>query len=495
MELWGGQSAPKAHSPASATVADPGNESWRGRKVHLVGVGGVGMSAIARLLAGQGSIVSGCDRGASPATQSLLLAGIEVEVGHSPSHLDDDTAAVIVSAAIRKTNPELREARRRGIPVYKYAEALGSLMADRDGVAVSGSHGKTTTTSMIAYAMSLAGKEPTTVIGGVVPQLDDKVRCGGDGPFVVEACEYDRSFLNLSPKAAVITNIDREHMDYYNGMDELEEAFAKFASRVRSDGLLVVNGDDPKALKAARNASAKVETFGKTAGCTWRIGEWRREHGVTEVQVYYKNRIRGKFRQRVPGIYNTYNAIACMAICTYFGVSRDDIREAMGSFDGVRRRFDQLGEADGVMVMDDYGHHPTEVQVTLDAVRKEYPERRVVCVFQPHQCSRTRLFLEEFAQSLTSADSVIVPDIYSVRDTAADRKSVHARDLVDQLKSRGVEAEYRPAFTTVVEHLLSDVRQGDLVMTMGAGPVDDVGRRLLNELRKRDTADELVLRT
>ena len=486
LTLW----SAREETPPLRTERVP--QFWLGCRVHLLGIGGIGMSGIARLLHGQGALVRGCDAGPSAITRALQARGIEVTIGHSPAHLEEDTDVVIASAAVRNTNPELRAAQRRGIEVMKYAQVLGRMMADRDGVAVSGSHGKTTTTSMIAYAMSLAGKDPSMVIGGLVPQLGGNSHSGSEGPFVVEACEYDRSFLNLSPRAGVITNVERDHMDYYTGLDDLVEAFGKFAGRVRGEGLVAVNGDDPNALRAAEQARATVETFGLGRDCTWRIGEWSRENGVTRFRLYYKRRVRGRYELLVPGLYNIRNAVACLAVCAHFGISKAHAAEALATFRGVRRRFDRLGEVAGVMVLDDYGHHPTEVQVTLDAVRKEFPRRRLVCVFQPHQCSRTRLFLNEFAQSLTSADRVIVPDIYSVRDTAADRRSVHARDLVKELRANGVNAAYHAAYQNVVDELLNEVQQGDLVMTMGAGPVDDVGRKLLSALEKRDTGRELV---
>ena len=498
LELWPGE-APRRREECSTPRSLEG-ESLLGRKVHLIGIGGIGMSGIARLLFERGCVVTGCDASETKITDAMTRAGFAVFIGHSPNHLDEETDLVVVSAAVRETNPELHAARKRGIRILKYAQALGRLMADREGVAVSGSHGKTTTSSMIAYAMSAAGKDPSMLIGGLVPQLGGNARSSRSGPFVVEACEYDRSFLNLSPRAAVITNIDRDHLDYYSGIDELVCAFGKFVGRVRSDGLVVVNGDDPNALKAAAGASARVETCGQSKGCTWRIGEWDRRDGLTRFLVYYKERIAGRFALLVPGLYNIRNAVECLAICRFFGLDCGDVRQALATFRGVRRRFDHLGEAAGVMVLDDYGHHPTEVKVTLDAARKDFPSRRLWCVFQPHQCSRTRIFLKEFARSLGLADRVIVPDIYSVRDTIADRKSVHARDLVQQLHENGVEAFYRAPFESVVEQLLSDVRRGDLVMTMGAGPVDYVGRQLLDGLRKREMSrdremsNELVLR-
>jgi len=459
-----------------------------------MGIGGIGMSGIARLLRDYGGAVTGCDVAASEITSALVDAGIPVKLGHSPGHLQA-TDVVIASAAVRDTNPELRAARRRGIPVLKYAQVLGTLMAGREGVAVAGSHGKTTTTSMIAYTLNVAGRDPGMVIGGLVPQLGGNARAGGGKPFVVEACEYDRSFLNLSPCVAVITSIDRDHLDYYSGLDDLVEAFASFARRVRPGGVVLVNGDDPDAMRAASRAPARVETFGEGPDCTWRVGEWRRHDGCTRFKVGYRGRSAGEFRLLVPGLYNIRNALACLAVCRHFGLGTGEIRDALATFRGVRRRFDRLGEAGGVVVLDDYGHHPTEVRVTLDAVRREFPERRLWCVFQPHQCSRTRILLKEFAASFGIADRVIVPDIYSVRDSAADRRSVHARDLVQELRQSGVAAEYEGAFDSVVAHLLDGVRRGDLVMTMGAGPVYRVARRLLDALRKREMRGELVSRS
>lgn len=481
--------------PAAERPAESGPPaSWRYKKVHLIGIGGIGMSGIARLLPHYGCSVSGCDVGRSDITESLARRGIPVSIGHSPEHIAHGSDLVIISAAIRDTNPELREAARRGIPVIKYAQALGWLMKDRDGIAVSGAHGKTTTTSMIAYALSYAGKDPAMVVGGLVPQLGGNSRAGRGGPFVVEACEYDRSFLNLSPKAVVVTNIDRDHLDYYSGLDELIEAFGSFAARVPADGLVAVNGDDPNALRAVQKCSARVETFGEGTRCAWRAAEWGRADGRTRFRAFHHGRNAGIFELLVPGFYNVRNALACIAITHFFDANRQDVREALAEFRGARRRFDRLGEAAGVMVLDDYGHHPTEVRVTLDAARQEYPQRRLLCVFQPHQCSRTRVLMDDFARSFGAADRVIVPDIYSVRDSEADRASVHSLDLVRHLCRNGVEAEYGSQFPETVDRLLSSVRSGDLVMTMGAGPVDHVGRRLLRELKKRERSDGLVLR-
>jgi UDP-N-acetylmuramate--alanine ligase len=329
----------------------------------------------------------------------------------------------------------------------------------------------------------------------VVPQLGGNSLTGRGGPFVVEACEYDRSFLNLSPKAVVVTNIDREHLDYYSGFDELVEAFGDFVAQAPADGLCAANGDDPNVLRAAKRSRARVETFGEGKDCDWRVSEWTRADGRTRFRAFHCGKNIGVFELLVPGFYNVRNALACIAISSFFDVNRQDVRESLAEFRGARRRFDRLGEAAGVMVLDDYGHHPTEVRVTLDAARQEFPKRRLLCVFQPHQCSRTRLLMNDFAGAFGSADRVIVPDIYSVRDSEADRASVHSQDLVETLRRNGVQAEYGSKFPETVDRLLHSVRSGDLVMTMGAGPVNDVGIRLLQELKKREQSHELVLRT
>jgi UDP-N-acetylmuramate--alanine ligase len=493
LQLW-----PKPASAGKPAPSAPLRESgppvpWRGSAVHLIGIGGIGMSGIAALLPHYGCTVTGCDASGSEIIESLMRRGIRVSIGHSPEHITGKLGLVIISAAIRDTNPEVREAARLGIPVVKYAQALGWLMKDRDGIAVAGAHGKTTTTSMIAYALSYGGKHPAMVVGGVVPQLGGNSLTGRGGPFVVEACEYDRSFLNLCPKAVVVTNIDREHLDYYSGLDELVGAFGAFIAQAPADGLCVANGDDPNVLRAAKQSCARVETFGEGKDCDWRVGEWSRADGRTRFRAFHRGKNIGVFELLVPGYYNVRNALACVAASNFFDVNRQDVRESLAEFRGARRRFDRLGEAAGVMVLDDYGHHPTEVRVTLDAARQEFPQRRLLCVFQPHQCSRTRLLMNEFAGAFGSADRVIVPDIYSVRDNETDRASVHSQDLVETLRRNGVQAEYGSQFPETVDRLLQSVRSGDLVMTMGAGPVNDVGIQLLQELKRREQSHAMVL--
>lgn len=491
LSLW----AEPVEKVSSAPEGPFASTSLNGKRVHLIGIGGIGMSGIAQMLKHQGCVVTGCDAKASELITDLGTHGIGVSIGHSPEHVGEGTDLVIISAAIRDTNPELRSAQQRSVPILKYAQALGWLMRGRDGIAVSGSHGKTTTTSMIAWSLSVAGIDPSVVVGGLVPQLGGNAVSGARGPFVVEACEFDRSFHNLTPRAAVITNIDRDHLDYYTGgLPELEESFERFAKRVEEDGIVVVNGDDPGAMRATERIGATRETFGEGRECLWRVDRWTRREGRTQFRVLHRGRDFGTYELMVPGLYNVRNALACIAISAFFEANRQSVREALASFRGAKRRFDRLGEAAGVTVMDDYGHHPTEVAVTLAAAREEYPQRRLWCVFQPHQYSRTRMLMPEFATAFGKADRVIVPDIYAARDSEADRASVHARDLVQELRKNGVEAEYGHELGETLDRLLQVVESGDVVMTMGAGPVDNVAHDLLRELRKRETQHVVVSR-
>jgi len=493
LSLWGDGAGDPRPTPAAGPCAP---SALGGKRAHLIGIGGIGMSGIARILKRLGCMVSGCDAKATDLTAELAERGIAFSVGHSPEHIAGGPDLVIISAAVRDTNPELREAQRRAIPVLKYAQALGWLMQGRDGIAVSGSHGKTTTTSMIAWALRVAGANPSVVVGGLVPQLGGNALCGArEGPFVVEACEFDRSFHNLTPRAAVITNIDRDHLDYYSGgLPELETSFEQFARRTDPEGIVVVNGDDPAAMRATERIGATRETFGEGRDCLWRLDRFTRREGRTQFRVLHRGRDFGSYELLAPGLYNARNALACIAVCAFFEANRQSVREALATFRGAKRRFDRLGEAAGVTVMDDYGHHPTEVQVTLAAAREEYPQRRLWCVFQPHQYSRTRMLLPEFAQSFGKADRVIVPNIYAARDSDEDRQSVHARDLVQELQKNGVAAEYGHELQETLSRLLEVVESGDVVMTMGAGPVDNVAHDLLRELRKRETQHVVVSR-
>ena len=452
-----------------------------------MGVGGTGMNALARLLVGRGCVVTGSDRAESPVTRELARLGVRVVIGHSPSHVPERIDIEVISAAVRDDNPEVIEAVRREVAVIKYAQAVGLLMREMQGIAVAGTHGKTTTTAMVATILHTAGLNPTMLVGGNVPQLGGSYLIGSGPHFVVEACEYDRSFLNLSPYAAVITNIDADHLDYYGNVGAVEKAFGKLAELVHPDGVLVYNADDPRAERAASGARCARVGFGLRTdgrkrngrGGSWKLLNWHRSAGRTLFEVARSGRSLGKFSLQPPGLHNVFNAVAALAVCDFLGVSIETAREGVAGYAGAERRCELLGEVFGASVFDDYAHHPTEITATLAALRDEYPAQKLWCVFQPHQCSRTRLLMDQFVGAFGDADVVIVPEIYSVRDTDEDRRAVCSADLVRRLRAVGVEAYHAPEFADAVNRLAAEVGPGEVVVTMGAGPVYEVAHTLI----------------
>jgi UDP-N-acetylmuramate--alanine ligase len=365
---------------------------------------------------------------------------------------------------------------------------LGLLMEERRGVAIAGTHGKTTTTAMVSFILLRAGLHPSFVIGGNVPQLGGPAGLGGGfgaGEILVaEACEYDRSFWNLHPEVAIITNVDRDHLDYFHDDADLVNAFRGLAGRVRAGGVLVVSADDARAQEAVRPVSVRKVTFGSAPEADWCFRPWqrRRQDGRTRFRPTCGGRDLGEFELRVAGEHNVRNALAAAAACAELGVPVEVIRRALAEYRGAGRRLEPIGSARGVDVMDDYAHHPTEIVATLCGFREDHPTRRLWCVFQPHQYSRTRLLMDGFARAFDLADRVVVPDIFTARDSGADRNAVSSVVLVERLRANGVAAEHVPTYDEVVEYLEEKVSAGDVVLTMGAGPVNGVGRSLLGRL-------------
>ena len=459
--------------------------AWHGKRVHFIGIGGIGMSGAARMLHAAGAKVTGSDLSSNSTTQALDEMGIGVTRSHDPRNVPEACDQVVITAAIGPANPELLAARERGIPVCKYARLLSQLTAAKSCIALSGTHGKTTTTAMVAYLLQEAGADPEVIVGGHVAQIGGSVRMGSGPHFVVEACEYDRSFLELTPHTAVINNIEPEHLDYYRDMDDLTSAFADMASRVQPDGRLVVNADNAAALRAARAARCTVETFGRTEACDWRPTDIRRERRLTRFMVHHGRHAIGEIQLGPAGVHNVCNALAAVAVATSLDVPFPVAQQALARFRGPDRRLQLLGSTGGVAVLDDYAHHPTEIRATLDAVRADFPDRRLWCVFQPHQHSRTRILLPEFAVSFARADRVIVGRIYAVRDSESDRRSIDSRGLVERLCAHGAAAEHIPELDDIAHRLAAEVRPRDVVLTMGAGPVDTVARDLLRRLEQR----------
>ena len=458
---------------------------WAGRKVHFVGVGGAGMSSLARLLLDQGARVTGSDRGAGPATRELERLGLPVAIGHAAENVPDDLDLLVITAAVPASNVEVSTAEERGVEIRKYAEVLGEVSAAKHCVAVSGTHGKTTTTALTAFLLQESGLDPTVIVGGQVGQIGGSNRNGRGPHFVVEACEYDRSFLNLRPVHALINNVEPDHLDYYKDFEDLVEAFGELAGLVEVEGLLLVNGDDPSALRTAQQALCRVETFGEGDRCDWRYHAPERRSGRTTFTITRGGEDFGRFTVLLAGTHNVRNALGAVALAASLGASTERVREALARFHGADRRLERIGEADGVTVLDDYAHHPTEIRATLAALRQDWPQRRLWVVFQPHQCSRTRLLFGGFRRAFGLADRVILTDIYSVRDSEDDRQNVRASDLAEGIRRSGVSARHIGAFKDVVAYLIGKVEPGDVVVTMGAGPVDQVARELVKQLERR----------
>jgi len=466
------------------SLGRPGRHAWTnfftGKTVHLIGIGGSGMQALARVLLRCGATVSGSDISESAATAKLRSAGARVSIGQAPENLPESADLVVFSAAIKDSNPELLAARQRGLTCIKYAEMLGLLMGQRHGVAVAGTHGKSTTTALVAFILKAAGMDPTFVVGADVEQLGGPSGVG-DGPhFVVEACEYDRSFLNLRPKSAAILNIEEDHLDCYGNLQAIIDAFRQFAALLPSEGgLLVVNADDEAAMAVGKWCKAAVETFALESAADWQAENLRHDCGRFSFDLLHRGRRMGRVHLALLGRHNVANALAAAALARNLGVEPDCICEALSRFRGARRRLTFRGEFNGVAVVDDYAHHPTEVRVTIEAARQHYRPARLWVVFQPHQHSRTRFLLEQFAESLAKADAAILPDIYFVRDSQQERQYISSRDLVQRLRARKIWAEYMPAFSDIVSLLKAKCRPGDLVLTMGAGDIWKVADALV----------------
>jgi UDP-N-acetylmuramate--alanine ligase len=383
---------------------------------------------------------------------------------------------------VGEKNPERVAAAQRGVELVKYSQMLGRLMAQRVGIAVAGTHGKSTTTAMVSYVLDRAGTDPSFVVGATVEQLGGPSGVGRGRYFVAEACEFDRSFLNLRPLYATILNIEEDHLDCYEDLDGIIEAFRAFASGVDSAGVLVVNGEDRNVAEAAGATNCQVDTFGLVEGCAWRGANLTTDRGRVSMDVLCSGSLLGRLTVPLPGLHNAYNALAAVGLLHHAGLGFEQVARYLQRFTGTRRRMTLKGSVDGVTVVDDYAHHPTEVQATLRAIRDAYQPRRLVCVFQPHQHSRTRFLLKDFARSFAQADAVFVPDIFFVRDSDREKDYISAEDLVSQIRLHGGSAEYLKTFERIVDRLQGELRAGDLLVTMGAGNVWEIADEMVRWL-------------
>ena len=452
----------------------------RVQHIHFVGIGGIGMSGIAEVLLNLGLTVSGSDLNDTETTRRLASLGGTIAKGHRAENLEQ-ADVVVISSAIKPDNPEVAEARSRAIPVIRRAEMLAELMRLKYGVAVAGSHGKTSTTSLLATVLDKAGVDPTVVIGGKVNSLGSSARLGQGDIMAAEADESDGSFMKLSPTVAVVTNIDPEHMDHYGDLDHLKETFLDFVNKVPFYGLAVLCLDCANVQSLLPRVEKRVVTYGTSSQADYQLKDVRCEPDVTHFTPVRRGEELAPITLRMIGRHNVLNALAAVAVADELEVPYDVTRQALNGFGGVERRFTIRGEENGITVVDDYGHHPTEIKATLQGAREAF-SRRLVAVFQPHRYSRTELLFDQFATAFYDADLVLVTDIYAAGEAA--RPGVHSEELVAAMRRHGHrDVTYRPTKELLLDQLHQRVQPGDLVVTLGAGDIWKVGEGLLERLR------------
>ena len=452
------------------------------KKIHFVGIGGIGMSGIAEILLDQGFKVSGSDKGLSEVTERLQKLGAIIYEGHKAEHVADDVDALVYSSAVALENPEVLEAQRRKIPVIRRAEMLAEVMRLKYGVGIAGTHGKTTTTSMISLVLMEGGLDPTVIVGGKLSGLGGTNARLGHGDFiVVEADEFDRSFLSITPTIAVLTTLETDHLDCYRDLEDIKGAFIQFASKVPFYGFVVLCLDEPALLDIMPQLSKKkIITYGLNAQADIQAVDIRHKENTSTFTVVQAGTDLGSLTIQVPGKHNVQNSLAAIAVGLELGVSFQKVRAGIEKFTGVYRRWEKKGEAGGITLYDDYAHHPTECRATLAGAKSGW-RRRVVCVFQPHLYTRTRDFYEEFGKSFLLSDVLVVTDVYPAREEPI--QGVSGELIVDAAKRFGhKDAWYVPNKKDVPAYLRSIVKSGDIVVTMGAGDIWKYGEEFLKQL-------------
>jgi UDP-N-acetylmuramate--alanine ligase len=453
----------------------------RGRiqHIHFVGIGGIGMSGIAEVLLNLGYHISGSDIKETEVTRRLQILGCEIFYGHRKENVKE-ADVVVVSSAIRQSNPEVEVAEQRLIPVIPRAEMLAELMRMKVGIAIAGTHGKTTTTSLIATVLAAGGLDPTVVIGGRLNSIGSNARLGRGEFLVAEADESDGSFLKLMPTIAVVTNVDPEHLDYYSGIEEIKEAFLSFINKIPFFGLAVLCLDHPNIQSLIPRLKKRFSTYGLTTQADFQAKEIVFEGLSTTFDVLHQRREVGRLRIQMPGLHNVYNALATVATAFELGIPFRIVQDTLREFSGIQRRFQIKGEKKGILIVDDYGHHPVEIIATLKAARTGW-ERRIVAVFQPHRYSRTKALFHDFLTAFYDADILILTDIYPAGEDRIE--GVESKALFEGLREYGhKDVTYLADKREVVEHLLRVVVSGDLVITLGAGDIWQVSEELVNRL-------------
>jgi len=450
-------------------------------KIHFVGIGGIGMSGIAEVLLNLGYKVSGSDLRESDTTERLRGLGGEICIGHAADNLAN-VDVVVTSTAVQGDNPEVIEAKRRMVPVIPRAEMLAELMRMKYGIAIAGTHGKTTTTSMVATVLTHAGIDPTIVIGGKLNTLGSNAKLGQGKFLVAEADESDGSFLTLSPTIAVVTNIDADHLDYYTGgLEEIKDTFVSFINKVPFYGLAVLCLEDRNITEIIPRIKKRFMTYGLSSQADLRATHVKLDGFNTSFTAHYKGYRLGEISFKMPGAHNVLNALACTAVALELDVPFDKIQEGFAQFGGVGRRFTVKGDKNGIMVVDDYGHHPAEIRATLSAARNGWPERRLVVAFQPHRYSRTKELFNDFVTCFYDADLLVLTDIYAASEQPIE--GVSAERLAEEVRRHGQrDVTYIPDRLALPDHLAGVIKEGDIVITMGAGNIWQAGEELVQRL-------------
>ncbi len=450
------------------------------KHIHLIGIGGVSMSAIAETLHKWGYNVTGSDACKSEYTDKLAETGIKVTIGHDLTN-SKNSDLIVYSAAIKDTDPEIFIARQFNIPLINRGEFVGFLTRKfQESICISGTHGKTTTTSMVGLCFLEAQKDPTIQVGGILKQINGNYTVGNSEYFILEACEYMENFLKFSPKAEIILNIDNDHLDYFKTFDNVKNAFVKYASLLPNDGVLVTNADDSNCLQLKNHINCSFITYGiKNITANYIAKNIKFNYlGFPEFDVFYNNKFYAHIKLSVAGNHNILNSLACIALCDYYGLEKQSIINGLSKFTGAHRRLEYVGSYHGFNIYDDYGHHPTEIFALVDAIKnRSFNESWVI--FQPHTYSRTKAHLDSFAKALINFDHIIVTDIYAAREE--NTFNISSSDLINKINTYGKEVKYMKDFEEIANYIRNNAEQNDFVLTLGAGTVTEIGPMIMNK--------------
>ena len=447
--------------------------------IHFIGIGGISMSGLAEILLEEGFTISGSDAKESPLTDKLASEGVQISYPQSAANITAGIDVVVYTAAIHEDNPEFAAAKNTGLPMLSRAELLGQIMDNyANSVAVAGTHGKTTTTSMLSQVLLAADSDPTISVGGILKAIHGNIRVGHSDVFLTEACEYTNSFLNFHPKYSLILNIEEDHLDFFKDLADIRHSFRRFAENTAEGGTIIINGAITDYEEIVKDLPVSVVTYGLTEACDYYPSDITYdEKGCATYTAMHQGRALTSVKLNIPGMHNVSNSLAVIAAALSLKIELSTITSGISQFTGTDRRFELKGMyKDGVTVIDDYAHHPTEIAATLTAAQN-YPHKRIICVFQPHTYTRTKAFLKDFAKALSLADVIVLADIYAARET--DTLGISSKNIEDDLKALGKEAYYFPSFDEIENFLQKKCMNGDLLITMGAGDVVKIGENLL----------------